>query len=74
MTPDLTLVWRQFDYWRTVLARTWRGLVVSSIVLPLFYVVSMGVLLGRYVSGVRNSTAHRPTSRSSRLDWWRPSR
>ncbi len=51
MIPDLALVWRQYDYWRTVLARTWRGGVISSLVLPLFYVVSMGVLLGRYVSG-----------------------
>lgn len=42
---------RQLDYWWTVLKRTWRGGVISSLVSPLFYVVGMGVLLGGFVPG-----------------------
>ena len=42
---------RQYDYWLTVLKRTWRGGVVSSFVTPLFYVVAMGVLLGGFIDG-----------------------
>ena len=34
---------RQYDYWLTVLKRTWRGGVVSSFLTPLLYVVAMGV-------------------------------
>mgnify|MGYP003578547302 CR=1 FL=1 len=30
---------RQYDYWLTVLKRTWRGGVVSSFLTPLLYVV-----------------------------------
>lgn len=40
---------RQTDYWATVYARTWRGSVISSFVMPLFYVLAMGVLLGGFV-------------------------
>jgi lipooligosaccharide transport system permease protein len=40
---------RLTDYWATVYRRTWKGSVVSSFVLPLFYVLAMGVLLGDYV-------------------------
>ncbi len=42
---------RQYDYWLTVLKRTWRGGVVTSFVTPLFYVVAMGVLLGGFIDG-----------------------
>ena len=42
---------RQYDYWLTVLKRTWRGGVVSSFITPLFYVVAMGVLLGGFIDG-----------------------
>jgi len=42
-------VTRQYDYWLTVLKRTWRGGVVSSFVTPLLYVVAMGVLLGGFI-------------------------
>jgi lipooligosaccharide transport system permease protein len=51
-TPGhLTLVWRQFDYWLTVYKRTWKGSVITSFVMPLFYVLAMGVLLGGFISG-----------------------
>jgi len=43
------LAWRQRDYWLTIYKRTWRGTVITSFVTPLLYVVSMGVLLGRYI-------------------------
>lgn len=45
-----TLALNLTDYWLTILRRTWRGSLVSSFVTPLLYVVSMGVLLGNYVS------------------------
>ena len=40
---------RLVDYWLTVARRTWKGTVVSSFVVPLLYIVAMGVLLGRFV-------------------------
>jgi lipooligosaccharide transport system permease protein len=42
---------RQFDYWRTVYARTWKGTIISSFVSPLLYVLAMGVLLGGFIKG-----------------------
>lgn len=42
---------RMTDYWATVYRRTWRGSVVSSFVVPLLYVVAMGVLLGGFIKG-----------------------
>lgn len=45
----LTMIGRQADYWMTVYRRTWRGSVISSFVMPLFFVVAMGVLLGGFV-------------------------
>jgi lipooligosaccharide transport system permease protein len=42
---------RQLDYWWTVYKRTWRASVISSFVAPLFYVLSMGVLLGGFIDG-----------------------
>ncbi len=45
----LTMIGRQTDYWITVYRRTWRGSVVSSFVMPLFFVVAMGVLLGGFI-------------------------
>ncbi|WP_210651431.1 ABC transporter permease [Nocardioides sp. SYSU D00065] len=42
---------RQYDYWLTVLKRTWRGGLVSSFLTPLLYVVAMGVLLGGFIEG-----------------------
>ncbi len=45
----LALAMRQGDYWATVYRRTWRGSVITSFVMPLFYVVAMGVLLGGFI-------------------------
>lgn len=36
----------QSDYWWTVHRRTWRGIVATAFLSPLFYVLAMGVLLG----------------------------
>lgn len=47
----LSLVWRQLDYWATVYKRTWKGSVITSFVMPLFYVLAMGVLLGGFIKG-----------------------
>ena len=47
--PRWAMVARQATYWTTVYKRTWKGSVVSSFVLPLLYVVAMGVLLGGFV-------------------------
>ncbi len=43
------LVWRQFDHWRVRWRRTWRGSAVTSFVLPILYLLAMGVGLGAYV-------------------------
>jgi lipooligosaccharide transport system permease protein len=40
---------RQFDYWLTVYKRTWKGSLVSSFLLPLLYLASMGIGLGSFV-------------------------
>ncbi len=42
-------VLRQVDYWATLWARTWRGVIVSSFLSPFLYVLAMGVLLGGFV-------------------------
>ena len=39
------------DYWLTVMRRTWRGVVVSSFLNPLLYIVAMGVVLGGFIEG-----------------------
>ncbi len=40
---------RLLDYWATVYRRTWRGSVISSFVVPLLYILAMGVLLGGFI-------------------------
>jgi lipooligosaccharide transport system permease protein len=55
------MVRRQRAYWVTVYKRTWKGSVVTSFVMPLFYVVAMGVLLGGYVDASGNSLAGAPS-------------
>ena len=47
--PRWEMVLRQRLYWVTAYRRTWRASVVSSFVLPLLYVLAMGVLLGGFV-------------------------
>lgn len=40
---------RLFDYWVTVYRRTWKGSAASSFVVPLLYILAMGVFLGGFV-------------------------
>lgn len=40
---------RLVDYWATVYRRTWKGTVFSSFLVPLFYIVAMGMLLGGFI-------------------------
>jgi lipooligosaccharide transport system permease protein len=47
--PRWEMVARQRLYWTTSYRRTWKGSVFTSFVVPLFYVVAMGVLLGRFI-------------------------
>ncbi len=47
--PDWRMVGRQRSYWTAVYLRTWKGSVVTSFVMPLLYVLAMGVLLGGFV-------------------------
>lgn len=51
------MVARQSAYWWTLYRRTWRGSVVTAVFEPLFYVLSMGVLLGEYVDGPTGANA-----------------
>ena len=37
------------DYWLAITKRTWKGSAVSSFVMPLLYVVALGVMLGGFV-------------------------
>jgi lipooligosaccharide transport system permease protein len=48
--PRWEMVRRQSSYWTTVYKRTWKGSVVTSFVMPLLYVLAMGVLLGGFIS------------------------
>lgn len=48
-TLDVRRAGRLVDYWATVFRRTWRGSVISSFVMPLFYVLAMGVMLGGFI-------------------------
>lgn len=43
------LAWRQFDYLTTVYKRTWKGSVVSSFLMPVLYLLAMGVGLGGFI-------------------------
>jgi lipooligosaccharide transport system permease protein len=52
-TTGRILAPRLADYWLTVAKRTWKGTVVSSFVVPLLYIVAMGVLLGGFVNPAR---------------------
>lgn len=47
--PSWEMVARQRVYWVTSYRRTWRATIFSSFVLPLFYVLAMGVLLGGFI-------------------------
>ncbi len=43
------LVVRQLDHWRVRWKRTWRGSAISNFLLPVLYLLAMGVGLGSYV-------------------------
>ncbi len=43
------LVLRQVDHWRVRWRRTWRGSAITNFVLPVLYLLAMGVGLGAYV-------------------------
>ncbi|HET7328679.1 MAG TPA: ABC transporter permease [Nocardioidaceae bacterium] len=43
------LAWRQRDYLATVYKRTWKGSVVSSFLMPVLYLLAMGVGLGGFI-------------------------
>ncbi|MBA2638958.1 MAG: ABC transporter, partial [Nocardioidaceae bacterium] len=47
--PPSGLVWRQLDHWRARWRRTWRGSAITNFVLPVLYLLAMGVGLGSYV-------------------------
>ena len=49
VVPSWEMVARQRTYWATAYRRTWKGSIFSSFVVPLFYVLAMGVLLGGFV-------------------------
>ena len=53
-TQNLT---RQYDYWRTVYARTWKGTLFSSFVNPLLFLAAMGIGLGSFVDDNNGSQA-----------------
>jgi lipooligosaccharide transport system permease protein len=57
----MAMVGRQLDYWLTVYKRTWKGTVVTSFVLPLLYVLAMGVLLGGFIDVGRARLEGAPT-------------
>ncbi|HET9500934.1 MAG TPA: ABC transporter permease [Marmoricola sp.] len=42
---------RLTDYWLVLYRRTWKGSVISSFIVPLLYILAMGVLLGGFIKG-----------------------
>ena len=48
---DVRRAWRLADYWAVLYLRTWKSSVVSSFVVPLLYILAMGVLLGGFIEG-----------------------
>lgn len=56
--PRWDMVVRQRRYWAIAYLRTWKGSVVSSFVMPLFYVLAMGVLLGGFVDESSDGTSN----------------
>jgi lipooligosaccharide transport system permease protein len=50
-TLDVRRAARMADYWAVLYRRTWKGSVTQSFVVPLLYIVAMGVLLGGFIKG-----------------------
>lgn len=48
---DLRRAARQADYWSVLYLRTWKSSVISSFLVPLLYILAMGVLLGGFIEG-----------------------
>jgi lipooligosaccharide transport system permease protein len=48
---DVRRASRMADYWAVLYLRTWKGSVTQSFVVPLLYIVAMGVLLGGFIEG-----------------------
>ena len=48
---DVRRAARMTDYWWVAYRRTWRGSAISSFVVPLLYILAMGVLLGGFIKG-----------------------
>jgi lipooligosaccharide transport system permease protein len=49
LRTTLALAWRQLDYWAVVYRRTWKGSAVSSFLMPVLYLVAMGLGLGGFI-------------------------
>ncbi|HEX2896413.1 MAG TPA: ABC transporter permease [Marmoricola sp.] len=47
--PDVRRALHLVDYWWVAYRRTWKGSAISSFVVPLLYILAMGVLLGGFV-------------------------
>jgi lipooligosaccharide transport system permease protein len=48
---DVRRAARMTDYWLIAYRRTWKGSAISSFVVPLLYILAMGVLLGGFIKG-----------------------
>jgi lipooligosaccharide transport system permease protein len=48
---DVRRAARMADYWAVAYRRTWKGSAISSFVVPLLYILAMGVLLGGFIKG-----------------------
>ena len=48
---DVRRAGRMADYWAVAYRRTWKGSAISSFVVPLLYILAMGVLLGGFIKG-----------------------
>jgi lipooligosaccharide transport system permease protein len=48
---DVRRAGRMVDYWLILYRRTWKGTMVSSFLVPLLYILAMGVLLGGFIKG-----------------------
>jgi lipooligosaccharide transport system permease protein len=48
---DVRRAVRMADYWAVAYRRTWKGSAISSFVVPLLYILAMGVLLGGFIKG-----------------------
>jgi lipooligosaccharide transport system permease protein len=59
--PRWEMVRRQWAYWATAYRRTWKASLFSSFVVPLFYVLAMGVLLGGFIDAGPEALDGAPT-------------